>query len=276
MANTYRVYRAETNDFDQAVPVAGGIEQTEWTDVDVIQNVRYTYWVTAGNAVGWSGLSLSNDGYAIKLVSPPEAPGNLVAVTSTVPGQVAVAWSHPAGAGSFTLYRATVSNKAIASVCEQTITGTSWTDGCVPPGVTMYYWCVARNILGSSPFSEAARVDTAPGSDPAFLPVPLASGSIKIFKKGSLLKKAVHGADWREVKDQQTLRTCFLILYADGTVCGITLNGNKKQTVFKGLQPAPDKVKVLLKEKKKKFIVKDLSGGDLTGATYWFWQQPEK
>ena len=276
MANTYQVYRAETNIFSQAVLVAGNIQQTEWTDTDVIQNVGYSYWVTAGNEVGWSDMSPSDDGYAIKLVSPPEAPGNLLAVTSAVPGQVTVSWDRPAGAGSFTVYRATVSNAIVASVCEQTISGATWIDECVPPGVTMYYWGVARNILGSSPFSETAVLATAPESNPAFLSVPLATGNIKIFKKGSLLKKATHGATWQQVKDRQLQQPCFLILYTDGTTCQIPLVGNKKESVFKGMQPKPEKVKVLLKEKKSKFVVKDLSGGDLTGATFWFWQQTHK
>ncbi|MEZ6097863.1 MAG: FG-GAP-like repeat-containing protein [Pirellulaceae bacterium] len=63
LAETYGVWRNETNDAGSATQIADSIATTSFTDTTATAGKIYYYWVRAQNPVGSSGLSVRDTGY---------------------------------------------------------------------------------------------------------------------------------------------------------------------------------------------------------------------
>ncbi len=86
--------------------------------------------------------------------SAPSAPTGVSASDGTYTDRIRVSWNASEGAASYDVYRAqsVYGEKAVVA----TTLGTSIDDtsSSVFPGMTYYYWVVAKNVVGSSYFSD--------------------------------------------------------------------------------------------------------------------------
>ena len=106
-------------------------------------------WVTDGSATVTQSFSLGVS------VCPPDAPTGVSASNGTYTDRVVVAWSPSSGATGYRIYRAATSSVAAATLLVAT-TSTSHHDLTVALYTTYWYWVVATNAAGSSPYSAPA------------------------------------------------------------------------------------------------------------------------
>lgn len=109
--------------------------------------------------------------YFTLTASPPEAPKNVSATDGTETGKVVITWDMTSGAEQYEIYWAT-SLQGEKTILGQT-TGTRFEDANVIEDTVYYYWVMAFNKYGSSPYSESdsgyAFVDiTQPPPEPLF------------------------------------------------------------------------------------------------------------
>jgi hypothetical protein len=136
---TYEVLRAPSADAELA-PVAAAVPNTTLTDSKLENERPYYYAVRALRVVAGTtiyGRSTSRLAATPRDVTPPSAPGNLVAIASQ--GIVRLSWSpspEPDVAG-YIIYRAPVGGgfERIGSI---NVPGTTYTDRTVPRGTSRY------------------------------------------------------------------------------------------------------------------------------------------
>jgi hypothetical protein len=135
-----------------------------WRDTGVSPGTFYEYHIRAFNVSG------NNDFAGINATTITAPPGDLTAALGG--GAVALAWSAPAGAVSYNVYRGTASGGEM--LYQQGVPGTSFVDRNVAAGTTYYYRVSAVNANGarvpplpgeSAPSAEASA--TVPGQAPA-------------------------------------------------------------------------------------------------------------
>ena len=160
-ATSYTVKRSLTSGSGYATIFTGAT--TGYTDSAVTNGTPYYYVVTASNAGGTSADSAQS---AATPVSPPAAPGNLIATGANA--QVALSWNAVAGATSYTVKRSTTNGSGYAPINTGWIT--NYTDTAVSNGTTYYYVVIATNAGGSSGNStQAIGTPVAPPSPPTAL-----------------------------------------------------------------------------------------------------------
>ncbi|MEO5715855.1 MAG: autotransporter-associated beta strand repeat-containing protein [Luteolibacter sp.] len=124
-------------------------------------------FITAGFGIGaglgaypGSVLKVVGNNIVLNLVvpsgPPPDAPVSLTASNGF--DQIPLSWSAVAGAGSYTVKRSTTPGSGYTDIASA-ITGTTYNDTTVTPGVTYYYVVVAVNGNGeSTPSPESSAV----------------------------------------------------------------------------------------------------------------------
>ena len=149
-ADTYRVYRNDSNTTNGFMPISGDVSVPIFSDTTITPGKLYYYWVEAGNDNYWSALSASDSGYG-KLLPP-----SYVSATDGAYGdKVVVSWSGTIGAMSYSVYRSTKDNSSAASIIG-TVTGNNYyADTSVVPSTLYYYWIGATATIGDSELSES-------------------------------------------------------------------------------------------------------------------------
>lgn len=134
-ASGYVVYRAETNDFGTATPIATPAS-TSHDDTLVSPATTYYYWVTATADSNESGPTGSNTGYA-----GLTAPTGVTASDGTSSDNITLAWSSVSGATAYRVYRNTSNNSGSASRIVEVLSN-SYVDASAAliGGRTYYYW----------------------------------------------------------------------------------------------------------------------------------------
>ena len=88
--------------------------------------------------------------------APPTAPTGVAASKNTYYDHIQVSWTAVSTATGYDVYRNTANNSSTATkLNSSTLTTTSYSDTTMTAGTTYYYWVVAKNATGSSPFSSS-------------------------------------------------------------------------------------------------------------------------
>ena len=147
-ADSYTLYRSTANNPNGASQIAMDLSVTSFSDLGVVANTAYFYWVKALNTGGDSPFSQGDRGHAGTL--PPTVPGGVNASDGTHPDRIAVSWGAVGGADSYTIYRSTSNSSGSAQAVASDLGATSWEDTSYVKGVIYYYWVEAVNSAGSS------------------------------------------------------------------------------------------------------------------------------
>ncbi|MFS1517189.1 hypothetical protein V1503_12100 [Bacillus sp. SCS-151] len=147
-ATTYNVYRSTTIN-GPYISIAQNINETNYIDIDVTNNVNYYYVITAVNNSGESEYSEEISGTPGVLV--PSAPTDITIVNEE--GQVTVSWGEVTNATTYNVYRSTTINGPYISVA-QNVTATNYIDVDITNNTTYYYVVTAVNEHGESGYSE--------------------------------------------------------------------------------------------------------------------------
>lgn len=153
-ASRYSVYRNTIDAVGTASQVASNLSSEEWEDTTANPGIFYYYWVRAGNNTGNSAASDSDFGF-VRSVNPPDAPSGLTATDSLFPNKVSLVWNSTSNTDSYSVFRNTSDSTVGATEIATGLTATSYDDTSVTPDVVYYYWVVAVNVGGSSPFSAS-------------------------------------------------------------------------------------------------------------------------
>lgn len=154
-ATSYKIYRSDTPDTNQAVRVGeapyNGPGDTNFTDFNVILGNEYYYFVRACNTYGESGFSPpSQIGGTF-----PLPPSNLEATDGTFNNLIRITWAPSPSPGTlgYNIYRATTFDPQYAALVGKTSGQCVFDDLNNEFGKRYYYWATATNRLGSSRFS---------------------------------------------------------------------------------------------------------------------------
>ncbi len=131
---------------------------TSFTDLDVVNDVNYTYAVTAVNSVGESDRSSTASITSYGVLSAPSVPQDLLATVND--GNVLLNWSAPAVDGGsplsgYNVYRGVSSGVLIPFA---NTTELWYLDTTTVKGMTYYYAITAINSLGESARSSELNV----------------------------------------------------------------------------------------------------------------------
>jgi len=128
-------------------------------------HVTFTFTSIAGHWAVLSGLFFDN------AITNQSVPDPLTSLTAHASGNsIALSWSAASGATSYRVYRGTTAGGESMTPIATGITGTTYTNANLTPGVTYYYKIVAVNSVGGSSGSNEASA-TAVGTAAAFVGV---------------------------------------------------------------------------------------------------------
>jgi len=162
-ALVYRVYRSTTSGGEATPALAGGIEDTIYTDTSAVNSTEYYYVVTAVNNAGASGFS--SQIVAVPGSAAPVAP-TLVSATTAAGGAAPITlnWTAVASAAVYRVYRSTTPGGEANPALAGGIRTTNYTDTAVTTGVTYYYKVTAVNTGGVSGFSNQRSATLTPAT----------------------------------------------------------------------------------------------------------------
>ena len=159
-ANSYAVWRAESEDRSSATVLKEGLTALEYEDKSVTPGKFYWYWVRPVSAAGAGVFAGPDQGFA----SLP-APYDIVATTNNET-RVTVSWKKANGAASYEVYRSETSDLETATnAVLATVTTLNFADTNAVPAVKYWYWVRAVADAGVSPFGGPAdgfRLITVP------------------------------------------------------------------------------------------------------------------
>lgn len=160
---SYRVYRGATPGGEDATPIATGVNGTNYTDDGLPAGATFFYTVSAVNGAG-EGLK-SAETSALVPYDAPDAPLGVSAIASGT--TMNLTWLPSAHATSYTIYRGLSPNHEFPYPYLTGVTGTSYLDTGLTPGVTYFYVVSAVNSSGEGPVgnevSDTATADITPG-----------------------------------------------------------------------------------------------------------------
>ena len=157
-ATRYIVHRGTTTTPSTSWEVSGA---TTYDDTSAETGLAYFYWVQACRYSICSEMSNFNNGYR-----PIAAPTNVQASDGTIWDRVRITWTASPNAYAYRVYRNTTNNSASAAFLGTAYT-TTYDDGTAVPDTRYYYWVMAYNGLGDSPFSDPNQ---------GYRPVPAPTG----------------------------------------------------------------------------------------------------
>lgn len=159
-ATVYDVYASEEDDFSTATLVAHNIADLSFEDAVAFGESRY-YWVEAGNRSGYSEPSASALGTsAFPVPTAPLSP----AAESTEFGVVHVTATAVAYADTYSLFRGSVGDSALATAIASGLADPEYDDDTLVVG-TAYYWWKAVSTYGTSPFSVSVSFEAVALAD---------------------------------------------------------------------------------------------------------------
>jgi fibronectin type 3 domain-containing protein len=165
-ANRYQVFRSEI--VDEAFPqyMAEVLTPiTTWTDVNVLPDVDYYYWVAALNDCTTSGTS--GDG-KIGWIGELAVPTNVQASQLEFCGGITITWDVVDNATNYNLYRLPDGpdgdDETQSELIGSSDGATSFVDSNIDPSNQYYYWVKSVNytICGESDFSSSAIGQSLP------------------------------------------------------------------------------------------------------------------
>ena len=156
---SYTLFKSLANNPITATNVAGLImDNTIYTNSDLLPNTKYFYWVEAYNAGGSSGFSAvaSNS----TLLPPPAVPTGLAAVALST-NEIELIWNDVSNETSYTLFRNLINDPGTATnVAGLSMNENIYTNSDLLPNTKYYYWVKAYNAGGSSGFSAVVSNST--------------------------------------------------------------------------------------------------------------------
>ena len=139
-AQSYEIWRGDSDDSGAATRVARNVKETSWEDTAVTPGQQCWYWVRAFD-VGVGFWGASDSGWR-KLSEPME----VTATTNQTDG-VKVAWKGTTSGVSFEIKRGYSSDFAAAVVVATVSDKSNYTDVTAVPGYAYYYWVHAYSEL---------------------------------------------------------------------------------------------------------------------------------
>jgi fibronectin type 3 domain-containing protein len=134
----------------------GSASNNLFEDTNVTNGTTYYYTVTSVNQYG-EGMT-SNEANASPTVDVPNAPANLVAIGNNELQSIQLNWDTVTGATYYEVKRSTTEGGPYTSIANS-VSGTSYTDSDVTPGIIYYYVVTAINeSAGSQNSNEASAV----------------------------------------------------------------------------------------------------------------------
>lgn len=135
-AQTYEVWRSDSDDSSGATRVAKGVAGLSWDDTLVTPGVKFWYWVRACDA--GPGLWGTPDfGYRTH-----SAPTDVTTTTNQTDG-VKVSWKGITSGVSYVIKRALVNDIDQAEIVATISDKVTYTDNTTVPGIVYYYWVMA-------------------------------------------------------------------------------------------------------------------------------------
>jgi len=150
-ATGYQLFRNTYNNSASADQI-GTSTLTTYDDTSAVADTTYYYWVKATNSAGASEFSSYDTGYRTPSASTLTAPTNVSASDGTYTNKICVTWIEVSGAGSYDVWRNTLSSTNGASQIIDTAS-TTYDDTNVSANVSYYYWVRAKNSVATSEFS---------------------------------------------------------------------------------------------------------------------------
>ncbi|RKL69239.1 pectate lyase [Salipaludibacillus neizhouensis] len=148
---TYNIKRS-TDPGGPYTTVASDIEETNYRDFGLDNDINYYYVVTAENI---GGESEDSEEIRVMPVAPLQAPSGLTATAAE--GKVTINWDSNDGALSYDVKRSTENGKSY-DVVASSVSGTDYTDTSLTNGKVYYYVVSAKNETTTSANSESVRV----------------------------------------------------------------------------------------------------------------------
>ncbi len=161
-ATSYEIWRNTVDDSASATSVGTDLA-SPFDDTGAVPGQTYFYWVTASNACGTSGFSLSDQG--TRDASGTPAPTGVTASDGTSCTSITVSWTASAGATSYQIWRNTADSSATATQIA-TDNASPYVDGTAAPATTYFYWVRAVGPCGTSVFSNSDAGVRGSGSAP--------------------------------------------------------------------------------------------------------------
>ncbi|MGO9230350.1 MAG: SBBP repeat-containing protein, partial [Bryobacteraceae bacterium] len=177
-ATSYNVYRGTSAGGESTTAIASGITSSSYADSGLSNGTKYYYKVAAVNSGGTSPLSA--EASATPEPSAPAAPTGLTAAAGS--GSVALSWTAPSGATSYSVYRGTSAGGESTTAIATGITATAYSDTGLTNGTTYYYKVAAVNSGGTSALSAETSATPEPSapSAPTGLTATASSGSVTL------------------------------------------------------------------------------------------------
>lgn len=164
-ATSYNVYRADTESGGYTM-IKSGVTGTNYSD-SVATGACYYYKISAVNAAGESGQSLSDGGCAMDV---PAIPADVKASDGSFKDKIQVSWTAVTGAISYNVYRADTETGAYSLLGSVSASPYDDTNAPLPEvsgkGQTVYYKVSAVNDAGEGPQSadDAGYTSDCPGA----------------------------------------------------------------------------------------------------------------
>ena len=159
-AQSYEVWRGNSDDSRSATRVKNGVKDNFWEDSGVTPGVKCWYWVRACDAgVGLWGAS--DSGYRTL-----EAPSDVTATTNQTDG-VKISWKGTTTGVSFEILRGLMDDMSQADVIATVSDKANYIDNTTVAGCVYYYWVRAYSELCESAWSSVAsgyRAVSAPAT----------------------------------------------------------------------------------------------------------------
>jgi fibronectin type 3 domain-containing protein len=170
-----------------------------YTDPGLTPGTHYDYHIQAFNLAGYSDFA------GVTTATRTLAPPGLAATPTS--GQIALTWTAPAGANTFSVYRGTAAGGEAATPLATGLTAPTYTDTALAYGTTYYYVVTATDLGGeSAPSGEssaqafgATATALASSANPAAVGAPVTftaqvssaggapAGSVQFFDGSTLL-----------------------------------------------------------------------------------------
>ena len=161
-AQTYEIWRGDSDESSSATRVMRGVKTTSWEDTEVTPGARCWYWVKACITGGGAGLwGASDSGYRTLA-----APTSVTATTDQTDG-VKVAWKGTTTGVYFEILRGVTDNRSQAAVIATVDGKANYLDNTAVPGYRYYYWVRAYSELCESAWSSSVdgfRMISAPAA----------------------------------------------------------------------------------------------------------------
>lgn len=133
-AVTYLVYRGTSSASANAMQI-GSTSMLYYNDTSAAKGTLYYYWIRTATSIDTSDFGASDTGY----IGLPGV-SRVTASDGAHADKVVVSWSAVPGAKTYEVWRGTSDDAVGASRVKRGVTGLSWEDADVTPGVKCWYW----------------------------------------------------------------------------------------------------------------------------------------